>query len=187
MKEMISSRGELVIAKLLKFYSNPRYLNIIMEIPHDGNHVSLRLLDYFVTNYTKYKQVWIDGIDIHDDYKKMLHGYNKDLFDPFCRKQRIIIYTDDLSLIDDRVKVLRRSKLKLKYKLYDENSPIQDRGIITTIAQLHFFSWCIERKVIMYIIQNSEKIQSSMTSIHENKKVKGGVYQKEMKFKILFN
>lgn len=208
----LTGKSNLVLQKLLKFYSNPLYLSIIMEIPHDGNYVSLRLLDYFATNYTCNNQVWINGVDIHDDYKKMLYGYNKELFDPFCRKERVLITTTEMkevtdsngkkvlqqmSLIKDRDELLKRKSIKLQYApcpkhLWKKKSATLSKpggcidGIVTTVAQLHFFSWCIERNIIMYALKNSKKIQGSMASVG-GKKSKSTVYKKVMNFRIAFN
>ncbi len=191
---VISSAGECVIEKMLNFYSNPNFLRVILEIPHDGKHVSLRLLDHFVTNYTKNPEtrVWINKCDIYDDYKNMLNGYSKNLFDPFCRDDRIVIHAYEngkrLSFEKDRKQILKMKNINLNYELRKENNTYED-GIITTIAQLHFFSWCIQRNVIQYVLAHSSKIQESMPKNNNKKKKqksKKMIYKKEMKFKIEF-
>ena len=61
-------------------------------------------------------------------------GYSKDLFDPYCRKDRIMIP-------------------------YDETT-----NIITTIGQLNFFKWAMLNKVIDYIVDNYDDITYDMTT-----------------------
>lgn len=103
--------------------------------------VSLRVLDWFVTNYTKkhdtgyYVQTGPDHfkyIFVHRDYKAQLDSYSKKLFDPFCRRSRIIV-VDPFG-----------NELK------------------TTVAQLNFFRWVIDNKVIEYIQENQKKIEEDM-------------------------
>jgi len=105
------------------------------------NQVSLRVLDWFVTNFTKkndtgyYVQTGEDHYKyffVHRDYKAQLDSYSKRLFDPFCRRSRII-------LVD----------------------PFGNR-LKTTVAQLNFFRWVLENKVINYIQENLEKIENDM-------------------------
>lgn len=190
----ISTAGECVIEKMLLFYSNPNFLRVILEIPHDGKHVSLRLLDHFVTNYTKNPdtRVWINKCDIYDDYKNMLNGYSKNLFDPFCRDERIVLFAvndkgEKLSFENDRKQILKMKKVNLIYELRNNDNTYND-GIITTIAQLHFFSWCIQRNVIQYVLAHSTKIQDSMPKNNKKGQIKNKkiIYKKEMKFRIEF-
>ena len=189
---VLSSGGELVIQSLLKVYSDPKFLRVILEIPHDGKYVSLRLLDHFVTYYTKHNRVWINDIDIQDDYKSMLSGYNKDLFDPFCRNERIVLLVDEfnqdgtqMSFSKDRAKILKKQNVRLKYEIATKKD--YPHGIVTTIAQLHFFSWCIKRNVIQYVLRYSSEIQESMTKRpKEPKKKKKMIFKQEKKFRIKF-
>jgi hypothetical protein len=61
-----------------------------------------------------------------------LKAYSKKLFDPFCRRERI-------SFID-----------------HDNNE------LITTVGQLNFFRWAIENKIVEYITENYEDIETDM-------------------------
>lgn len=103
--------------------------------------VSLRVLDWFVTNFTKkydtgyhvkvsenrYKYFFV-----HRDYKAQLDSYSKSLFDPFCRRSRIIIV-----------------------------DPFGNR-LKTTVAQLNFFRWVLKNNVINYIHENRVEIEDDM-------------------------
>ena len=65
-------------------------------------------------------------------YKSTEDSYSKQMFDPYCRQQRILIP-------------------------YDDNTQIE-----TTIGQLHFFKWAIMNKVLDYIIANYDLIEKDM-------------------------
>ena len=62
----------------------------ILPIVTGNSEISLRVLDYFVTNYSKYNDVKIKkknniNYNVYQDYKNKLKSYNKRFFDPFCR------------------------------------------------------------------------------------------------------
>ena len=69
------------------------------------------------------------NFDIYNDYKSQLKAYNKKLFDPFCRSE------------------------KISYTI-----PGTDDEISTTVAQLNFIKWCIKNKVIDYISNNKDTL-----------------------------
>ncbi len=69
---------------------------------------------------------------VHRNYKSQLKSYQKDLFDPFCRRSRII-------LVDPFGNQLQ-----------------------TTVAQLNFFRWMIQNDVICYTRENKAVIEADM-------------------------
>jgi hypothetical protein len=79
-------------------------------------------------------------IIVHDNYKCQLKEYNKKNFDPFCRWNRIRMY-------------------------YDKN-----KFFYTTIAQLNFFKWAIEKHILDYVIENLETIEKSMNEYEKSVK-----------------
>ena len=71
---------------------------------------------------------------IYFNYKRELNAYSKRLFDPFCRRERIMF---------------------------------QVRGMepfVTTVGQLNFFRWFIEKNILEYILENREVIEKDMNS-----------------------
>ena len=113
----ISSKDFLMIS-LDKFYKNPDNINILKPIINGKSKLSLRVIDWFVTNYSKkFGTSYIldnSNLMVYLDYKSQLKAYSKKQFDPFCRRERII------------------------YKDNDNNE------IITTVGQLNFFRWAIK-------------------------------------------
>ena len=150
---MISQQNWL-LNELLVFYQNKEYLEIVKKIVNreftvsnhssknenhsvpSGKKVSIRIVNWFVTNYAKqhftvYENEG-DRFFVWTRFRSAEDGYSKEMFDPYCRKDRIIIP-------------------------YDETTQI-----VTTIGQLNFFKWAIVNKVIDYIIDHYEEITRDM-------------------------
>jgi phage antirepressor YoqD-like protein len=79
---------------------------------------------------------------VYVDYKLKLKAYSKKRFDPFCRWDRISIPFKD------------------------------DKCIETTIGQLNFFKWALENKIIEYIDENYDVIESDMNNRNSTSKRK---------------
>ena len=135
-----STQNQLLLNKLLEFYEGTDYLDKMLDIINGQSRISLRIIDWFSTNYAK-KYFTVYDIKKNDetvrfkvyaDYKRRLDGYSKRRFDPFCRWERITIP-------------------------YKENTSVQ-----TTIGQLNFFKWAIENNVIDYIECNFKHIEADM-------------------------
>ena len=135
-----------ILLELLKSYfsKNINYLNEFMDIYYGRSSMSLRIIDWFVTNYSKKNRIYynINGNNfmVYLDYKSQLKAFTKKQFDPFCRRERINFH-------------------------YSENKFIK-----TTIGQLNFFKWAFENKIIDYIKNNIKDIESDMINDIKNKK-----------------
>ena len=131
-----TTQNELLLKKLLEFYNNNGNLDRMLSIINGNSRISLRIVDWFATNYAKkYYTVYdINNLrfKVYIDYKLKLKAYSKRRFDPFCRWDRINIP-------------------------YNENQSIQ-----TTIGQLNFFKWALENEVIKYIEENYDDIEKDM-------------------------
>jgi len=110
----------------------------MLRVINGESRISLRIIDWFATNYAKkyYTVYQIQDSDgrfkVYNDYKLKLKAYSKKRFDPFCRWDRITVpYKDGIH-------------------------------IQTTIGQLNFFKWAIENSVIDYIEQNYDSIEKDM-------------------------
>jgi hypothetical protein len=90
----IQSQEQWVLYRLEKFYSNNQHLERIRTILDGTSDISLRLIDWFVTNYAKkYNVAYITKdqkhVIVYLSYKSHLKAYSKKKFDPFCRTKRI--------------------------------------------------------------------------------------------------
>lgn len=146
-----STQNDLLMTNLLAFYSQDENLRTMLRVVAGETRVSLRIVDWFVTNYAKkYYTVYnIPGtanlvpdrrFKVYCDYKLKLKAYSKKRFDPFCRWDRISIP-------------------------YTARSSVQ-----TTIGQLNFFKWIIEAEVIQYIEDHYEEIENDMNSRNSTSK-----------------
>jgi hypothetical protein len=144
----VLDRDELRLNKLKKFYKNQHNLETFVNIVtgyFPKKNLSLRILDWFVTNYSKEKDIIIkykndhDGsvisFDVHNEYKNQLTAFGKKGYDQFCRSNKILYP-------------------------YKENG--KKKYVETTIAQLNFFKWAITEKIINYVVKHFDEIFKHM-------------------------
>ncbi len=135
------TKQELFYYKILNDYykscSNENIEKIINIINNSSNSISLRIIDWFVTNYSKQRNKINMKTDIHISYKAQLKSYNKKYFDPFKR--------------------VHKSSDKFIY--YFANV---DKYLTTTIGQLMFFKWALQNNIISYIENNYEELKNEM-------------------------
>ncbi len=143
--KIINSK-DLLMVSLSKFYNQKTNINKLLSIVEPSllskpeSKISLRLIDWFVTNYskknntiiTKEKSNNILHFNVYLSYRAQLKAYSKQLFDPFRRRDRITFCFDN------------------------------DRSIETTIGQLNMFRWIIQNDILEYISNNIEDIESDM-------------------------
>lgn len=156
----IESKQDVLLASLRLFYADPTNLRVLTDVlaqsqnkhKHGGGgdgdggggtdvRISLRILDWLVTNYAKKNNVvyMIPGEDGDEttfnmflEYKSQLKAYSKRFFDPFCRRQRLPFQNAD-------GKTLR-----------------------TTVGQLNFFRWALVNGVIEYGTRHYKAIERDM-------------------------
>jgi hypothetical protein len=154
----MESKESLIKIKLLDFYKNKDNLDILLPIILQKTRLSLRSLDWFVTNYCKKNN--INYTLLKDDtlityfpyksYKSQLKAYSKKFCDPFCRRERVIF--------DYKNNIISDYSSKLSINL-DHND-----YIITTLGQLNFFKFAIKDSIIKYAIENINEIEKDMNS-----------------------
>lgn len=143
LKNRVQGKQDFIVRWLQEFYNQPGRLAEILPILTGSSPVSLRLIDWFVTNYSKKFNVSYPLADeatntsrqfmVHFHYKRELKAYSKRLFDPFCRRERI------------------------SFQIRGQ-APIEE----TTVGQLNFFRWAIEMGVIRYILAHVADIEKDM-------------------------
>lgn len=152
----ITGQQETLMVPLTKFFEQNNNIERILPILKGHSPISLRIIDWFVTNYSKemgtvydikeYSQKLgsdnensiVSGFDslffVHYDYRCQLKSFYKKKFDPFCRK----------------------TKIQFNYQ--------PEKFIITTVGQLNFFRWAIKNYVLNYIEDNLEAIEDHMNN-----------------------
>jgi hypothetical protein len=143
---------------LHKFYSENDNMNKFNEYVNGNKKISLRIIDWFVTNYSKKHNIFYETFKTNDDiltlnmtdnlysqinifhaYKSQLKSYSKKKFDPFCRRDRIMFEC-------------------IGHKLE------------TTLGQLNFFKWGIETMLLEYILENYDDIETDMNTCYNASK-----------------
>ena len=143
-----STQNSLLLDNLKAFYSVGDRLDTMLGIINGDSDISLRIVDWFATNYAKQRYTVIktpEGkrLNVYSDYKLKLRAYSKRRFDPFCRWDRI----------------------SYPYK--------GDMSIQTTIGQLNFFKWALENGVIAHIKENYAVIERDMNSRNSTSRRRG--------------
>ena len=146
-QKKITNRQDLLMYSLTKFFCESKNMKELLDILVNDNKISLRIIDWFVTNYSKKHNTTYPivlkrphGSDIRKqfmvylDYKSQLKAFSKKQFDPFCRRDRIMFYYDT------------------------------DKHIVTTVGQLNFFRWSIRNNVLKHIKNNLEDIETDMNT-----------------------
>lgn len=154
----LSIKQNLILEKLKLFYENKSNMKQLLDIINSNSKISLRIIDWFVTNYSKKKFVVIPvkktsyvmgeklttktrkkttktteiDINVFLNYKAQLKSFSKKQFDPFCRRERISFKYDD------------------------------SESVVTTVGQLNFFKWAIENDILKYIGNNLKDIEEDM-------------------------
>ena len=147
-------QNNLLISSLRNFYKQNTNKQRLLSILSNDNNISLRSIDWFITNYSKkhniyysiykkrsgntsfYKQddSFRSNINVFHSYKSQLKAYSKKQFDPFCRRDRILFNID------------------------------KETSVETTIGQLNFFKWAFSNLIIEYIEENKEIIEDDMNT-----------------------
>lgn len=148
-------KQNLLMNSLDTFFKTKGNLDIILPIIKGQSKISLRVMDWFVTNYSKKNNISflinkegdiiqaINGTEVakefvvYLDYKLQLKGYQKKQFDPFCRRSRINFHYDPTS------------------------------HFVTTVGQLNFFRWTIQNSVLDYIADHLEEIENDMNTCYK--------------------
>ncbi len=140
---VIETKTDLIMQTLTDYYNKHQdYIKIIQDMYNQNSfkkpdNISLRLLDWFVTNYSKKYIVILPsknggGFNVYQQYRLSLKSYGKGWFDSCKRKERIEFYYNDTDFIE------------------------------TTCGQLGFFKWCFENGIFEYIKQNMNVINNDM-------------------------
>ena len=135
-RRKIHCKQELIVSSLQRFYNERDDIDEILQILQGTSAISLRLIDWFVTNYAKtHSTSYIlnhQEFLVYLNYKSQLKAYSKKLFDPFCRRERIMFQ------IGTR------------------------ESFLTTVGKLNFFRWAIEKGILDYIRHHTQEIEREM-------------------------
>jgi hypothetical protein len=142
----LSSHENLLLKSVTPFYDTLTNTKEFIEIINSESPISIRLIDYFVTKFSKKNKVSYklndisnnNQFNVYQSYKQKLKEFQKKNFDPFARGVRIPYFIDDIC-------------------------------IITTIGQLNFFKWFISKNILEYITKYKDTIEIDMNRNKKNK------------------
>eukprot|EP00798_Chlamydomonas_sp_ICE-L_P002160 gene2159-18211_t len=149
------SRADILMLSLSQFFSTRTHIMRLVylvepssaatawasstDVSNISSKISLRLIDWFVTNYAKTHNVVIHSpiaslpLYVYRQYRMQLKAYSKQQFDPFRRRDRILFHYGS-------------------------------ENIETTVGQLHFFRWMIENCILEYVEEHVDEIEAGMIS-----------------------
>jgi hypothetical protein len=125
------------MVSLSQFYSNKANMAAILPYINGNGAISLRMIDWFVTNYVKMNNVILPQpggrfINVSVSYRTQLKAYSKQQFDPFRRRDRVAFHYEP------------------------------DQSVETTVGQLNFFRWMLQHRILQYVQENVEAIERAM-------------------------
>ena len=141
---LVKDPKDYLEVSLREFFENDENKTIMLKIVHN-DLMSLRTLDWFVSNYSKKKNIMFTTssgrlFNVFMEYKSQLKSYSKRMFDPFNRGDRIVI-TD-----------------------------LDDNEISTTCGQLNFFRWVIKNDIVNECLKNITDVEEDMTQSMKQRK-----------------
>ena len=136
-----------------KFFQNynPNSVIQMIDIIESRSPISLRILDWFVTKYSKkridcsFNKEDNDIFDVKMCYKSQLKAFKKRYFDPFRRRKKFRYYFENI-----------------------KNNPVNN--VYTTLGQLNFFKWAFANGIILYVDKNLKLISREMNMANKEDK-----------------
>jgi len=158
----LSKSDEVLLISVLEWYNDDaKHVKQFMNIVKRKNGMSLRVIDWLVTNFSKSHSVTIEsaGIprDLNRDYQKNLSAYNKRNMDPFARRNKISVTVTH----DDKTEEKRS----------------------TTIGQLNFFRWFGRNNVASYLSVNRQLVEKHMRDTDSSTKKSSRKFNKNVNSK----
>jgi len=139
------------------YEKNPEYITKMINIIEGKSDISLRILDWFVTKYSKKKiscngkEKNVEAFDVKISYKAQLKAYKKRYFDPFRRRKKFYYPCEKDGFI------------------VIEN---EHKHIYTTLGQLNFFKWAFANGIVSYVEDNLNFIVGEMNTFNKDEKKK---------------
>ena len=130
-------KQDMLFRSLVKYYNSPSNHKIFRDMVNGDGVVSLRLMEWFVTNFAKKNNTYYHTdemrcFNVYLSYKSQLKAYNKRYFDPFCRNERVT-FTDS------------------------EGTEVE-----STVGQANFFRWVIQNQILKWASEHISEIEEDM-------------------------
>lgn len=134
----LTDRQVKILSSLVGYYTDEKVTDLLLPVLQHQSPISLRALDWLVTNYSKKYNVICrtrNGgmFNIHQGYRNALVVNKRRNFDPFRRRLRITVRSGGQELE-------------------------------STVGQLNFMCWAKENGVVDYLLENLEHIEEDMNA-----------------------
>lgn len=138
-KYTLSDSQRALLTSLAPYYTPTRLRELVLPLLQQNSPVSLRALDWLVTNYSKKHNVVCrtprgEHFNIHHSYRNALSMNKRRNFDPFRRRLRIAVH------------------------LGEGSAEAEPTSFESTVGQLNFIHWANENGVIDYLRENASEI-----------------------------
>ena len=168
----IKGKQELILVSLNQFYDNEYNRLALLDILEGKNKISLRIIDWFVTNYSKKHNVEYSLKRKITSPKritmKKIHGKMSKKEEPKSSNlHHVNVYLSYKNQLNSFSKkhfdpFCRRNRIEYEFS--------DGTKIVTTVGQLNFFRWAIQNNVLKYIIDNYKNIEEDMNQNTKKKK-----------------
>jgi hypothetical protein len=189
MSKSYTTQNDLLLENLLKYYRTDNRMERVLPIINGESAMSIRIIDWFVTNYAKkyYSVYTIRGNEVDVD----------ETAETECGDMAVAVAvaaSETASASSTNAEPIRRFKVyvdyKLKLKAYSKRRfdpfcrwqrisiPYKNGTYVqTTLGQLNFFRWALDNKILDYIAKHYAEIEHDMNSRNSIAKKKTGSSQ----------
>ena len=171
----IQGKQELLLVSLNKFYQEKNNKRSLIKILNGETKISLRIIDWFVTNYSKKNLIeYIVSNKIKSPKRPTL---KKTTINKMSKKDK-----SKYTSANKQFNVFLSYRSQLRAYSKKQFDPFCRRNridfyfndnefITTTVGQLNFFRWALDNNVIDYILKNYEKIEKDMNCNTKKNKI----------------
>ena len=177
----ITSKQVLLIIPITKYFSNKKTLKKLITILK-GESISLRLIDWFVTNYCKKFNVLYNLNDFKDKDSLSIENLNTVQLEQSAQHSEQQTHQAQQAQQEQQIKdksfdnfIIVHNNYKGQLKAYSKKNfdPFcrrnrirfyydENKYFITTVGQLNFFKWALENYIINYIKGHLKDIENDM-------------------------
>ena len=142
----LTNKERALLRMLRTNYTPSIAKDVLVPLIEQTSPVSLRALDWCVTNWSKSRNVVCHSqnagqeTNIHHSYRDMLSHWKRRLFDPFRRRSRVDVMVDG--------------------KTYE-----------TTLGQANFALWIFQSGTYAYVLGHILDIESNMNAVSQTQKL----------------
>jgi hypothetical protein len=155
-------KPKCLLQSLLRWYNgDAERIEFIRTVFSRRNNMSLRVIDWLVTNYSRSVSVTVCDKspgsiprDLFKDYHKKLDAHKKERFDPFARGLRI------------EVRFHEGSEGGADGGSEDDVGDVRE----TTVGQLNFFKWYFERNLASFLDEHRDEVEAHMKSAEASRR-----------------